>query len=162
MRVFVGVLLVLIPVRALAQGVQLPTPRLSVSTPEGDVGCPIPTLAECQAEGYLTDDPCGILQKNNQWTCWQLIDAAVGEDTSGAGVGIIAYELDDLGVNNQVISYAEEPLSSQEAYYVTDAFSFSSQTARPNYGLASDFGIDIHAAWRASDDNIISCREYFS
>ncbi|MEL6547980.1 MAG: hypothetical protein AAFQ82_25365, partial [Myxococcota bacterium] len=160
MRLALGACVLLASLPAFGQVSQLRTPRLRVTTPESDVGCPIPTLAECQAEGYLTEDPCGILQADNQWTCWQLLDSALDDDESGADVGIVAYEIDDRGVNNQVIAYEQEPLASQEAYYVVDAFSFSSQSARPNYGLASDFGFDIFATWRANQDRIISCEEY--
>lgn len=156
-RYAIAVLLFSSPLHA--QTFQSVTPREHVSSEE-DVGCPIPTLAECQAPNYFTEDPCGILQARNTWTCWHLLDNALEEDEGQAEVGIVAYEIEPLGVSDDVIAYPEEPLASQEAYYVADAFTFGSQTARPNFGLASDLGFDIYTTWRESEDRIISCQEY--
>lgn len=145
---------------AHAQVFEAATPRQRAGPPEESVGCPVPTLQECQAEGYLEEDPCGILQSDNEWTCWQLLDGALGEDESQAEVGIVAYEIDDLGVSNSVIPYPEDPLSSQEPVYVADMSSFSSQAASVNIDPPSDFAFDIYAVWENNGNQVTTCNEY--
>lgn len=131
-----------------------------VVSPESQFACPVPTLEQCQAEGYLEEDSCGILQAQNDWTCARLIRQAADDDGIEESVSVIAFEVDALGVNNRVKKYGEEPITEQERYYTPDMFSIRSQSASRNFLPGQQIAYNPYAAWEANGDEVRTCEEY--
>ncbi len=150
------VLLFALPASAQRQ----PQEARRVVNPEEQVGCPVPTLEQCQAEGYLEEDSCGILQAQNDWTCARLFREAVDNDGVPESVSIIAFELDELGVNNRVKKYGEEPIGTQERYYTPDMGTFRSQSASRSFLPAQQIAYNPYPGWEANGAEILSCEEY--
>lgn|GEM_PF-6375626 len=127
-----------IPTRTRAP--ECEAPDLAEDPPELEAGCPIPTLEECQAPGYLSgklDDAlgCGQLQATNHWTCAALFESAYACESAGwqKEPSEIADSLVSTGVAGSV---ADIPLGmdgSPEPYYVADLQSIQSQEAAVSF-----------------------------
>jgi hypothetical protein len=130
----------------------------NLARPELRVGCPIPTLAQCQDPNYLENDRCGILERTNQWTCSELLEQEMMARQGQKVLSTVPRSFDEGGVAH-VIPTPPEP-NAADAQYKADTFSYSSQVAASSYAGAANIAINEYAAWAASGTKVDSCREY--
>ncbi len=129
-----------------------------VDTPESRVGCPIPTLAQCQDPSYLESDRCGILQRKNRWTCSALLEKEMDARKGQKVLSVVPRSFDEGGVGDVIPSPPEA--GNDGAFYKADTFAISSQIAASAFAGPANIGINQYDAWAQSGLNVDSCREY--
>ena len=142
---------------ALALGAPTNSPS-RVAFPESSSNCPVPSLVQCQDATWLETDRCGILQRENQWTCSTLLMQGMSAKKASDGevLSTVPQSLDSVGVA-KVVKAAPEAV---KATYVPDLYSFTSQQAARDYGAVDVLGVNKYDAFTANKNVVESCEEY--
>ncbi len=131
--------------------------RISTSN-EARAGCAVPTPAQCQSATYLETVPCGLLQRQNQWTCSTLLKSAmeVRRAQGFVSLAVISKRLTPSGIDRVVTSPPEDTVNR----YTPDLYSFQSQVAGRDLQVSNVIGVDKYALYEQSGARIDSCEEY--
>jgi len=144
---------------ALAVAATSNTSTQTPPAPETRVGCPVPTLAQCQDPNYLQRDRCGVLQLKNKWTCSELLEAEMFalREAQGEVYSAVPKSLAAEGAG-RVVKMSPEP---DKRHFTPDLTSYQSIQAARDYQVANPvLGIDKYAAYKKNDAQIESCEEY--
>ena len=127
--------------------------------PETRVGCPVPTLAQCQDPSYLERDRCGVLQLKNNWTCSELLQAEMFSlrETQGEVYSAVPKTLAAEGAG-KVVKLSAEP---DKRHFTPDLTSYQSRQAARDYQPANPvLGIDKYAMYEKNGAQVETCEEY--